>query len=167
MITALLDLMCACFQAGNPGQMATIARSILASIPEDIVALHFLGLALYQMGHRGRAARVRQACARPAKAQGDGATTGEAAATTLREARTSAAGLGEAWQHRPGHARTRPATRPGCRTRWRAPGRHQYARREACLSACDDHHRRAGQVCQLTASFETTSPRHAEQRNQA
>ncbi|MBI5784291.1 MAG: hypothetical protein HZA64_02445 [Rhodocyclales bacterium] len=102
MITALLDLMCTCFQAGNPSQMATIARSILAAIPRDIVALHFLGLALYQMGHTEAARRAfSQACARPKRRRkSDGATTGEEAATTmLREASTPAAGLGEAWQH--------------------------------------------------------------------
>ena len=66
MITALIDLMGACFQAGNPGQMATVARSILASIPGDVVALHFLGFAFYQMGHTEAARRVfSQACARP------------------------------------------------------------------------------------------------------
>jgi Flp pilus assembly protein TadD len=102
MITALLDLMATCYQAGNPGQMATVARSILAAIPRDIVALHFLGLALYQMGHTEAARRVfRQACAHPKRRRkSDGATTGEEAATTmLREASTPAAGLGEAWQH--------------------------------------------------------------------
>ncbi len=46
MITALIDLMGACHQAGNLSQMEAIARSILAAIPEDMVALQFLGLAL-------------------------------------------------------------------------------------------------------------------------
>jgi hypothetical protein len=102
MITALLDLMGACFQAGNPSQMATIARSILSSIPQDIVALHFLGLALYQMGHTEAARRAfSEACARPQRRRkSDQATTGEeATATMLREASAPAAGLSEAWQH--------------------------------------------------------------------
>jgi hypothetical protein len=103
MITALLDLMGACFQAGNPSQMAAIARSILSSIPEDIVALHFLGLALYQMGHTEAARHAfSKACARPKRRRKTDhqTTTGEEAATTmLREARTPAAGLSEAWQH--------------------------------------------------------------------
>jgi hypothetical protein len=102
MITALVDLMGACYQAGNPGQMAVIARSILASIPEDIVALQFLGLAFYQMG-RFNAARqaFRRACHRPGKRRKiDHATTWEAATNTLyREASAPAAGLGDAWQH--------------------------------------------------------------------
>lgn len=102
MITALLDLMGACFQAGNPGQMAAIARGILVSIPKDIVALHFLGLALYQMGHMEAARRAfSDACTRPQRRRkSDVSTTGEEAATTmLRAASTPAAGLSEAWQH--------------------------------------------------------------------
>lgn len=102
MITALVDLMAACHQAGNPSQMAIIARSILASIPEDVVALHFLGLALYQMGHIEDARLAfSRACAHPKRRRKlDRATTGEAATTTVyRAASTPAAGLGEAWQH--------------------------------------------------------------------
>jgi Flp pilus assembly protein TadD len=102
MITALLDLMGMCFQAENPGQMASIARTILSSIPEDIVALHFLGLALYQMGRIEAARRVfSQACAPPKlRRKSDRGTSGERAATTmLREASMPAAGLSEAWQH--------------------------------------------------------------------
>ncbi len=102
MITALLDLMGACYQAGNPNQMAIVARSILASVPEDIVALQFLGLALYQMGRLDAARLVfSRVCARPKKRRRiDRATTGEAAAATLyREASAPAAGLSEAWRH--------------------------------------------------------------------
>ena len=103
MITALLDLMGSCFQAGNPGQMAAIARAILTAIPKDIVALHFLGLALYQMGHTEAARRAfGQACARPPRRRKSDqmTTTGEEAAMTiLREASTPASGLGEAWRH--------------------------------------------------------------------
>lgn len=102
MITALLDLMGACFQAGNPSQMATIARGILTAIPKDIVALHFLGLALYQMGHTEAARHAfSKACARPKRRRkSELATTEEEAATTmLREASAPSAGLSEAWQH--------------------------------------------------------------------
>jgi cytochrome c-type biogenesis protein CcmH/NrfG len=102
MITALLDLMATGFQAGNPAQMATVARAILASIPDDIVALHFLGLAFYQMGRMEAARRVfSQACAVPMRRRKTDhwTTTGEMAATTLmREASTPAAGLGQAWR---------------------------------------------------------------------
>jgi Flp pilus assembly protein TadD len=102
MITALLDLMSACLQDGNPAQMATLAKAILVSIPDDIVALHFLGLALYQMGRMEAARRVfSRACARPQRRRRTDkwSTTGEKAATTLmREASTPAAGLGQAWR---------------------------------------------------------------------
>jgi predicted Zn-dependent protease len=103
MITALLDLMATCYQAGNPSQMATIARSILASVPEDIVALHFLGLAFYQMGRMDAARQVfsrlrtRSLCRRR---RSDWVTTGEMATTKLlREASTPASGLSDAWRH--------------------------------------------------------------------
>jgi hypothetical protein len=103
MITALLDLTAVYFQSGNPAQMATICRAILASIPNDIVALHFLGLALYQMGRLDAARRVfSQACAVPMRRRKTDRwkTTGEMAATTLlREASTPAAGLGQVWRH--------------------------------------------------------------------
>lgn len=102
MITALIDLMGAYYQAGNLPQMAVIARSILASIPEDVVALQFLGLALYQMGRIEAARQVfSKVYARGNGARGnDLVTTGEpAAATILRVARAPASGLSEAWQH--------------------------------------------------------------------
>jgi hypothetical protein len=101
MITALIDLMGAYYQAGNLPQMAVIARSILAAIPNDLVALQFLGLALYQMGRIDAARRVFSAvCVRMDKPQpNDLVTTGESAAATIyREARAPASGLGDAWQ---------------------------------------------------------------------
>lgn len=50
MITALIDLLGAYYQAGDLRQMEAIARSILSSIPDDIVALQFLALALHERG---------------------------------------------------------------------------------------------------------------------
>jgi hypothetical protein len=102
MITALIDLMGIYYQAGNLPQMAAIARSLLASIPNDIVALQFLGLALFQMG---RVEAARQIFAKVAGAKGGmpiakWLTTGElATATVYREAISPASGLGDAWQH--------------------------------------------------------------------
>ena len=103
MITALIDLMGACHQAGNLSQVEAIARSILAAIPEDMVALQFLGLALYQMGRIESARqvfrRVVAAGSRRAK-KGAPLTTGELATVTVyREAARPGAGLGETWQH--------------------------------------------------------------------
>lgn len=103
MITALVDLMAACYRAGNPTRMAAVARSILASVPDDTVALHFLGLAHYQMGQHEAAREVfaRIQSRIPQRRKSDNwTTTGEKAATRmLREASRPASGLGEAWQH--------------------------------------------------------------------
>jgi tetratricopeptide (TPR) repeat protein len=103
MITALVDLMAACYRAGNPTRMAAVAHSILASVPDDTVALHFLGLAYYQMGQHEAAREVfaRIQDRTPLRRKSDyRTTTGEKAATRmLREASRPASGLGEAWQH--------------------------------------------------------------------
>jgi tetratricopeptide (TPR) repeat protein len=101
MITAMIDLMGAYYQAGNLQQMAVMARSILASIPNDLVAMQFLGLALYQMGRIEAARRVfARVCAQMNKQPRQAAeTTGEMAAATLyRQARAPASNLGNAWQ---------------------------------------------------------------------
>jgi predicted Zn-dependent protease len=50
LIPALIDLMANYYQLDNPDQLAAIARTMLAAIPDDLVGLQFLGLALYQMG---------------------------------------------------------------------------------------------------------------------
>lgn len=100
MITALIDLMGTFYQAGNPGQMAVIARSMLATIPGDLVALQFLGLALYQLGQTEAAHRIfrRVAEKAEAQAQADSPTTVESAtATNYREATRPASGLADAW----------------------------------------------------------------------
>jgi tetratricopeptide (TPR) repeat protein len=101
MVTALIDLMGAYHQAGNLPQMAAIARSILTAVPDDLVALQFLGLALYQMGRIEAARRVfSRVCAiRARKQPSELETTGEmAGATIYREARAPASGLSDAWQ---------------------------------------------------------------------
>jgi tetratricopeptide (TPR) repeat protein len=99
-ITALIDLMGTFYQAGNPGQMAVIARSMLTTIPGDLVALQFLGLALYQLGQTEAAHRIfrRVAERTEAEAQAELPTTIESAAVTnYREATRPASGLAEAW----------------------------------------------------------------------
>jgi hypothetical protein len=104
MITALIDLLGTFYQAGNPGQMAVIARSMLATIPGDLVALQFLGLALYQLGQTEAAHRIFRKVAEKSEMppQPDLPTTLESAATTnYREATQPGSGLAEAW-HRIG-----------------------------------------------------------------
>jgi hypothetical protein len=101
MITALIDLLATFYQAGNPGQMAVIARAMLATIPEDIVALQFLGLALYQLGRTEAAHRIFRKVAEKLDREptaGRLTTLEPAAETNYREATQPAAGLGEAWQ---------------------------------------------------------------------
>lgn len=118
MITALIDLMGAYYQAGNLPQMAVMARSILASIPNDLVAMQFLGLALYQMGRieaaRGVFARVCALMDGHVRTAPD--TTGEvAAATVYHHARTPASNLGEAWQQIAGAMRSLGFREPAVR----------------------------------------------------
>ena len=101
MIPALIDLLGTYYQAGNPGQMAVIARSMLATIPGDLVALQFLGLALYQLGRRDAAHRVFSKVAHafePATKQPLVTTLELATAINYREATHPGAGLAEAWQ---------------------------------------------------------------------
>jgi tetratricopeptide (TPR) repeat protein len=89
------------YQAGNPSQMAVIARSMLATIPNDLVALQFLGLALYQLGRTDAAHRVFHTVAEKFEAdlQPELATTLETAAVTnYRAATEPGSGLADAWR---------------------------------------------------------------------
>lgn len=51
MTLALIDLLALFYQSGNLARMEVIARSMLSAVPNDVVALQFLGLALYLKGH--------------------------------------------------------------------------------------------------------------------
>ena len=100
MITALIDLMATFYQSGNPGQMAVIARAMLATIPDDIVALQFLGLAIYQLGRTEAARRVFRRVADRLDRHtpyGPVTTLEPAMATNYREATQPASRLGNAW----------------------------------------------------------------------
>jgi hypothetical protein len=50
MITALIDLLGGYYQAGNLRQVEAIAHTMLSAIPDDLVALQFLALALHERG---------------------------------------------------------------------------------------------------------------------
>lgn len=100
MILALVDLLGTYYQAGDLVQVETIARSMLAAIPDDIVSLQFLGLALYQTGRLGDAYfAFKQAAARlrePEPARH--VTTCESAAEIAYHAATSTGtGLADGW----------------------------------------------------------------------
>jgi hypothetical protein len=108
MIPALIDLLGTFYQAGNPGQMAVIARSMLATMPGDLVAMQFLGLALYQLGRADAALRVfhKVAEAFEFERRVQPPTTLElATVTNYREATHPNAGLADAW-HRIGQILT-------------------------------------------------------------
>lgn len=101
MINSLLELLGAFYQSGNLGQMELMARNLLHTIPGDIVALQFLGLALHQMGRtRDAYAVFRKAAALDRisvlRARGTGAI--ESASVALYRAATRPGSrLAEAW----------------------------------------------------------------------
>ena len=100
MILALVDLLSSFWQAGNMEQMETISRSMLMAMPDDIVALQFLGLALYQTGRIDDAYKMFKRVA--AKFDDQTAmtrpTTCEpAAVVSYREAIRLDSGLAEGW----------------------------------------------------------------------
>lgn len=58
MTLALIDLLANFYLNGNLTQMEAIARSMLLAVPNDIVALQFLGLSLYLSGRTEEAYRL-------------------------------------------------------------------------------------------------------------
>jgi tetratricopeptide (TPR) repeat protein len=58
MTLALVDLLAIFYQSGNLERMEAIARSMLSAVPNDLVALQFLGLALYLRGRTEEAYRL-------------------------------------------------------------------------------------------------------------
>ncbi len=101
MIPAMVDFLAVYYHAGNLPRMEAIARSMLAAIPDDVVALQFLGLALYLSGRFDDAYRVFR---RVATRFGDSSrallpTTCEpAASVSYREATRPDSGLADGWQ---------------------------------------------------------------------
>jgi len=100
MIYALVDYLAMFYQSGNLVQVEVIARSMLSSIPEDLVALQFLGLALYQMGRVDEARRMfsRAAAKLTSKEKSSSDDTCELAEdASLRAATRRNSGLAEGW----------------------------------------------------------------------
>jgi hypothetical protein len=58
MTLALIDLLATFYLNGNLKQMEAIARSMLLAVPNDIVAMQFLGLSLYMSGRTKEAYRI-------------------------------------------------------------------------------------------------------------
>lgn len=100
MISALVDFLAVFCQTGDLVQLEVIARSMLSAIPEDLVALQFLGLALYQMGRTDEAravfARVPASLEQHAKWDGMGVCE-PAGVETFRAATRAHSGLADGW----------------------------------------------------------------------
>ncbi len=58
MVGALTELLGYFYQVGHFTQLEAVARTILTTIPDDTVSLHFLGLAYLRTGRAGAAARL-------------------------------------------------------------------------------------------------------------
>ena len=100
MISLLVDWLAVCSQTGDLAQVEVIARSMLSAIPEDLVALQFLGLALYQMGRVDEARRVfaRVPASLDQHEQWDGLTICEPAGiATFRAATRAHPGMADSW----------------------------------------------------------------------
>jgi hypothetical protein len=101
LITALVDCLAAFCQTDNMRQVEVIARSMLAAIPDDIVALQFLGLALYRMGRidDARRAFVRAEARQtlPDVSAGNSSACETAGSATMRAATRAHSGLAESW----------------------------------------------------------------------
>lgn len=100
MIAALVDCLATFYQTGDLAQMEMIARSMLAAIPDDLVALQFLGLALYQGGHMDGAYRLfkRAADSVGHLPEPGGVTDCESASSvSYREATRAHSGLADGW----------------------------------------------------------------------
>lgn len=101
MIATLIAMLGTFYQSGDFAQVETIARSMLSAIPNDIVALQFLGLALYHMGRVDDARHVFQRV--ETSCEGDLLKPGlssiePAVVTSYREATRSGSGLADAWR---------------------------------------------------------------------
>jgi len=100
MIPVLVEYLATFYQTGNLAQMEVIARSLLAAVPNNVVALQFLGLALYQMGRvdDARLAFKRVAATPDQQEEWDGLGVCEPAHVAVFRAATRAhSGLADGW----------------------------------------------------------------------
>ncbi|HTY99727.1 MAG TPA: hypothetical protein VMB75_07825 [Rhodocyclaceae bacterium] len=98
MISALLELLGGYYQAGNLNQVEAIARCMLNAIPDDLVALQFLALALHQRGRIKDAYMLLRKVADKSRASPRYPSTGEPAATACyREATRFGSRLADGW----------------------------------------------------------------------
>ncbi len=100
MIPAFVEYLATFHQTGNSVQMEVIARSLLAAVPNNVVALQFLGLALYQMGRVDDARQTfkRVAATLDHQEKSDGCGDCESAhAAVFRAATRAHSGLADGW----------------------------------------------------------------------
>lgn len=100
MITALAECLATFHQSGNIAQVEVIARTMLAAMPDDPVALQFLGLALYQTGRIAEAQQVLERVATRTGRPTDANTHCDCestAAATFRAATRVHPGLADGW----------------------------------------------------------------------
>ena len=101
MITALVDCLAASCQTGNIAQVEALARSMLAAIPDNAVALQFLGLAFYQTGRVDDAHRVFEQVANQIDSKGEWDNCVDPRSVhiaTFRAATQVDSGLAEGWR---------------------------------------------------------------------
>lgn len=101
MISALIEFLAAYYQQGNVTGVMMVARNILDVIPDDIVAIQFLALALLQLGRREAAITLFHKAAgilnrKPLETKTSVCEL--ASSTSYREATRPDTGLGEGWQ---------------------------------------------------------------------
>ncbi len=100
MISALVDYLARFYQDGNLTQVEAITRSMLAAVPDDRVALQFLGLTLFQQGYLDDAQKTfeRVAADQDHEAAWDARRVCEPAhVASFRAATRMHSGLAEGW----------------------------------------------------------------------
>lgn len=102
MTLALIDLLAIYYQDGNLELMEAITRCMLSAVPDDAVALQFLGLTLYLKGRVDDAYGIFRRIAGNSTAEQaspeQGLTSCELAATaSLRAATRPGSGLARGW----------------------------------------------------------------------
>lgn len=100
MISALIEFLAICYQQGDANGVAMAAQTILSVIPDDVVALQFMALALLQMGQKDKAIPLLREAASLSETntQSHVSEVCELAATiSYREATKPESGLGDGW----------------------------------------------------------------------
>ncbi|MFY9328543.1 MAG: hypothetical protein WAO76_11075 [Georgfuchsia sp.] len=100
MISALIEFLAAYYQQGNVTGVMMVARNILDVIPDDIVAIQFLALALLQLGRREAAISLFHKAAGILNRKPHDTKTSVcelASSASYREATRPDTGLGEGW----------------------------------------------------------------------